>query len=82
MNESNKSTFKAVLHIGGICIAASILGMLLLFYSQSVVEYQQESDSEKLCGLLERSSIELELRIVEDANTNELLVIDCDEYAD
>jgi len=82
MNESNKSTFKAVLHIGGICIAASILGMLLLFYSQSVVEYQQESDSEKLCGLLERSSIELELRIVEDANTNELLVIDCDEYSD
>ena len=82
MTESNKSTFKTVLHIGGICIAASILGMFLLFYSQSVVEYQQESDSEKLCGLLERSSIELKLRLVEDTNTNELLVIDCDEYAD
>lgn len=80
--ESNKTTFLIVLKIGGLVLAASMLGLLLLFYSMSLTEYQQKTDEERLCGLLERSSIELELRIVEDTKTNELLVIDCDEYTD
>ncbi len=78
--ESNKTAFVTVLKIGGLVIAASILGLLLLFYSMSLTEYQHKTDEEKLCGLLERSSIKLELRVVEDTETNELLVIDCDEY--
>lgn len=82
MNETKTITFKSIMKIGGLVLSTSLLGMFLLFYTKSVVEYQQESDSEKLCGLLERSSIELKLRLVEDTNTNELLVIDCDEYAD
>lgn len=82
MTKSKKSTFKMIFHIGGLVLAASLLGMFLLFYSKSVVEYQQESDIEKLCGMLERSSLEIELRFVEDTNTNELMVVDCDSFSD
>lgn len=81
MTKSKKSTLKTVLHIGGLVLATSIFGMILMFYSKSVVQYQQESDIEKLCNMLNRSSLELELRIVEDTNTNELMVVDCDEYS-
>ena len=81
MSETKTITFKSIMKIGGLVLATSLLGMLLLFYSKSVVEYQKESDVEKLCGLLDRSSINLELRLVEDKETNELLVVDCDEYS-
>lgn len=82
MTENKSTTFKTVLHIGGLVVATSLLGLFLLFYTQSVVKYQEESDVEKLCGLLERSSIELELRLVENTETNELLVVDCDSFSD
>ena len=81
MSETKTITFKSIMKIGGLVLATSLLGMVLLFYTKSVVEYPQESDVEKLCGLLDRSSINLELRLVEDKETNELLVIDCDEYS-
>jgi len=82
MSEDMSKTLKSVLKIGGLVLATSLIGIILLFYANSVTEYQEKTDVEKLCGLVERSSINLELRLVENTETNELIVVDCNDASD